>query len=53
LSHELGSANPERVAEPHEVRHGAVAAPDLDGEPQPDAEQVDDARVTDEREGTA
>ncbi len=30
LSHELGHANPSKVAPPHEVRHGGVPAPELD-----------------------
>jgi simple sugar transport system ATP-binding protein len=53
LSHELGGADPGKVAEPHEVRHGSVAAPELDEEPEPDAEQLDDVRVNEDREGTA
>ena len=36
LSHELGGIDPGMVVEPHEVRHGAVAAPDLDDEPEGD-----------------
>lgn len=53
LSHELGGADPEKVTKPHEVRHGAVAGPELDGEPARDADGRDEEPVSDEKEGTA